>query len=282
MQRSGRILIALGLILGLAALFVILFTFGGPTKATGPEIKFAKVVVVQRTIPMRAPIEASALTVADWPEDAVPPDTYSDPSEIVGKLAATPLVKGQVIVPALIVDKKIEETRKGIGSDASYIVPEGKVAVAFPIDALTGVAAALKDGDRVDILVSYDLSGASTAAAPLPIPGATTATVSGIKRKITQVALQDVEILRVGLWTGSTVVEGLLSGAANKDVLAQYVTFLVTPQDALVLMLLRETAAEVQLTLRAAGDHQVFKTQPVVIEYVDTRFGFGGALVNAR
>jgi hypothetical protein len=56
-------------------------------------------------------------------------------------------------------------------------------------------------------------------------------------------------------------------------------TFLVNRQDALVLKFLRETSAEVQMALRAAGDHEIVKTEPVIIDYVDGRFGFNGMLL---
>ena len=41
---------------------------------------------------------------------------------------------------------------------------------------------------------------------------------------------------------------------------------------------LRETTSEVQMVLRAAGDHEIVKTEPVIIDYVDGRFGFTGML----
>ena len=63
---------------------------------------------------------------------------------------------------------------------------------------------------------------------------------------------------------------------------ASMLTLLVTQQDALVLKFLRETASNVQFALRPAGNHRVVKTQPVVIEYVDQRFNFGGTLTGPR
>ena len=60
---------------------------------------------------------------------------------------------------------------------------------------------------------------------------------------------------------------------------AANLTFLVTRQDAFVLKFLRETAPEVQLALRAAGDHEIVSTEPVINEYVDGRFKFNGLLI---
>ncbi len=264
MRRGGRILIILGIVLGLitaAAAFVVVSTAGAGAPA---PVATTKVVIAQQNVPMRASVPAAAVTTIDWPSDSVPPGTLTDPTKVVGKLAATPIVAGQLIVPNMVIDKKVEESRKGLGSDASYIVPKGRVAVSFPINQVSGVAGALREGDTVDLLVSYDV--ASTA--PGTAGGAT-------KKQITQIALQNVEILRVGLWTVAVSGE-----SAPRE--AQMITFLVNRQDALVLKFLRETSTEVQLALRAAGDTETVATEPVILEYVDTRFNFGGYLGRTR
>ncbi len=273
MRRGGRILIVLGLVLGLitaAAAWFLLATSSSPVSGSGPAVRTVKVVVAQQNLAARAPIPQAALTAVDWPEDKVPEGAITDPAQATtNKLTKAPISIGQVIVQGMLIDKKFEETRKGIGSDASYIVPAGKVAVAFPISQLTGVAAALKEGDTVDFLVSYDLVPTTPPAGQQQSGGVT-------RRQVTQIALQDVEVFRVGPWNLPTTG----SDSANRD--TPVITFLVNPQDALVAKFLRETTAEVQLALRAAGDHQVFKTEPVIIEYIDQRFNFTGTLTGRR
>lgn len=270
MRRGGRILIFLGLILGLitaAAAWFVLSAAASP--ATGANVRMTRVVVAQQNIPAHSPIPAGALTVIDWPEDRVPDGALSDPAQAANnKLTKTNVTIGQVIVQSMLIDKKNEESRKGLGSDASFIVPAGKVAVAFPINQLTSVAAAIKEGDTVDLLVSYDLVPPTTPTGQQQSGGVT-------KRQVTQIALQDVEILRVGPWTTG------VSGDTNAQS-APVITFLVNPQDALVLKFLRETSTEVQLALRAAGDHQVYKTEPVIIDYIDQRFNFTGTLLGRQ
>ena len=262
MRRGGRILIVLGIVLGLitfAAALVII-----PQLSTSsPVAKTTKVVVAQQNIPARAPIPRAALTVVDWPEDEVPAGAFTDPDQASqDKLSRSQIAIGQVVVESIVIDKKNEEKRKGTGSDASFIVPAGKYAVAYPLSALSGVASALRDGDTVDLLVTYPI---------LPAPGQAQSGATG--KQITQITLQDVEILHVGSWSAPSSGDG----ATPKD--AGMVTFLVSPQDSLVLKFLRETAGEVQFALRAAGDHQIFKTEPVIIDYIDQRFNFTGALV---
>jgi pilus assembly protein CpaB len=263
MRRGGRILILLGLVLGLitaVAAFAVLSQ--SRSQAGAVQVKTVRVVIAQQNIPLHAPIPASALTLYEWPEDMqLPRNTYTDISQVSGKLTKTPIAIGQLVSADMVVDKKAEETRKGLGSDAALIIPAGKVAVAFPLNQISGVAGALKDGDTVDLLVSYDLVSGNQVAT-----GVT-------KRQVTQITLQDVEILRVGAWSAAT--------NANNDTGrgdASVMTFLVNRQDALVLKFLRETTTEVQMVLRAAGDHEIVKTEPVIIDYVDGRFGFTGML----
>ena len=264
MRRAGRILIVLGVILGLMTFVAVLLIVPQLSNSSGgPVVKSVRVVVAQQNIPARVPIPRAALTVVEWPEDQVPSGAFTDPDQASsGKLSKTPIVIGQVVVQSMVIDKKNEESRKGLGSNASYIVPAGKVAVAFPINMMTGVAAALRDGDTVDLLVSYDI----VLPGNQPQGGVT-------RRQVTQLTMQDVEVLRVGAWSQPASADSATPPESS------VVTFIVNPQDALVLKFLRETTAEVQFALRAAGDHQVFKTEPVIVEYVDQRFGFGGSLL---
>ena len=118
---------------------------------------------------------------------------------------------------------------------------------------MTGVAAALRDGDTVDLLVSYDI----VLPGNQPQGGVT-------RRQVTQLTMQDVEVLRVGAWSQPASADSATPPESS------VVTFIVNPQDALVLKFLRETTAEVQFALRAAGDHQVFKTEPVISQRVSS------------
>jgi len=261
MRRGGRILILLGVLLGGITAVVAFFVLSSGKSAAAAVTSTHQVVVAQQNIPMHAPIPAGAMLLVDWPDDvALPRDAYTSMISVTNKLSATPIEIGQVMVTSMIIDKAVEETRKGLGSDAALIVPKGKVAIAFPINQISGVSAALKEGDNVDVLVSYDL-----VAGAGQVSGAS-------KQRVTQVALQDVEVLRVGPWNTGTAAPDTSKDAGN-------ITFLVTRQDALVLKFLRETASEVQLALRAAGDHEIVSTEPVINQYVDSRFKFNGLLM---
>ena len=73
MRRAGRILIVLGVILGLMTFVAVLLIVPQLSNSSGgPVVKSARVVVAQQNIPARVPIPRAALTVVEWPEDQVP------------------------------------------------------------------------------------------------------------------------------------------------------------------------------------------------------------------
>lgn len=268
MRRGGQILIVLGLVLGIITGGVIWLLLSSGSGSGGPAVtRTTRVVIAQQNVAQFGTVVPAAATLYDWPDDlAVPTGAYTDTAQVAGRMARTKITVGQIIVKDMLADKKEEENRKGTGSDAALIVPKGKVAVAFPVDQISGVANALKDGDFVDLIVTYDL-----------VPPTGQGQTGFTRRQITQLTLQDAEILRVGLWGGAPTGDG--AAAATQ---APFITFLVNRQDALVLKFLRETSAEVQLALRAAGDHEVVQTEPVIVEYVDQRFNFTGSLVGRK
>ncbi|MFQ6015726.1 MAG: Flp pilus assembly protein CpaB [Anaerolineae bacterium] len=258
MRRGGRILVLFGIVLGIvtagAAFFIL--------QAQRPEVTIATtpVVVSFQSIPARGSVPPDAVGLRDWPIDSVPPGALTDPSQAANKLAAVPLFPGQIILDQMVIDKQREEERKGLGSDASFIIPPGKVAIAFPVDIISGVAGAVQSGDSVDIMLSINVAAeveAGTAEETEEVP----------TQIVTQLVLQDVEVLKVAPWTAAAEGE---AGKAGEP--ARVVTFLIDRQDALVLKYARENSIAVDLALRAAGDREIVSTEPVTMDYVITRF----------
>ncbi|MCB0193119.1 MAG: Flp pilus assembly protein CpaB [Anaerolineae bacterium] len=164
MQR-GRLLIILGIILGLATVgavaFLLLNGGGGlplpdaeePTPAPpsvdgeGGGIPTTEVIVALQPIPRGAEFVAGSIGRRDWPANNVPPEVIADEAETIGKVAKTEIVQGQVIVRSMLVDV-------GVEGEASLSIPPGRVAVAYPIDSQSSVSYAVQPGDSVDILIT--------------------------------------------------------------------------------------------------------------------------------
>ena len=94
-------------------------------------------------------------------------------------------------------------------------------------------------------------------------------------RLASQLTLQDVRVLGVGRWEHEEdqPTEEQQAQQPLPSVLPQYITVMVTPQDALVLKLAREHGVSIDLAVRAQDDAQQFTTQQVTLDYVMARFG---------
>jgi Flp pilus assembly protein CpaB len=162
MQR-GRLLIILGIILGLVTVGAVIFAYvsggGGlpleePTPTVTPGvtegeggIPTTQVIVALQPIGRGSEFVAGSIGRRDWPANNVPPDIIADEAETIGKVAKTDIVQGQVIVRSMLVDVF------GAG-EASFQIPAGRVGVAYPVNRQKSVSFAIQPGDFVDILVT--------------------------------------------------------------------------------------------------------------------------------
>ncbi len=260
MRRGGRILVLLGLVLGvLTAGGVFLLLGTSPQQTTQVPTRF--VVIAVQNIPARTEISPDAVGKVEWPEATIPPGAFERIEDVTGRLTLEPIFQGQLVLPAMTIDKsRVKETR----SNASFLVPDGKVAIAFPITTLSGIAGALQPGDTVNIMLTLN------PPQPVPTSRSTTAAPIGIEgQPSTQLMLQDVLVLQVGVWpAGGAQAQG---GGAQPA--ATVITFVLDPQDALALKAARELGI-IELALRRAGDHKTFTTEPAGLEYLNRRFNF--------
>ena len=129
--------------------------FAGPS-ATPYE--FVEVVIAVQQIPRGTLIEANAVDIRAWPAEFQPIAAYSNPEDVIGKIARTDIYREEPILQPMIVDP-LEDgaftNLASVGSDAAAVIPRGKVAVALPMDRLTSVAYAIQPGDYVDLIASF-------------------------------------------------------------------------------------------------------------------------------
>jgi Flp pilus assembly protein CpaB len=174
MARRGRLLILVGLIilLGVIAAVVLLPQFlpsggGGGTdqaEATRPPealptptpFPIVEIVVAVQELPrgIRIPAE-NAVELRPWPAEAAPFNSLQSLDDVVGKIARTDIPRESPVLSTMLVDNLRELADRGrVGSDAAAVMPAGLVAVSVPMDRLTGVAYAIREGDYVDIILS--------------------------------------------------------------------------------------------------------------------------------
>jgi pilus assembly protein CpaB len=325
MQR-GRLLIILGIILGLAtigAVAAIFLSSGGlggaiveeptPTPtvgvaATDQGIPTTQVIVALQPIGRGSEFVAGSIGRRDWPANNVPPDIIADEAETIGKVAKTDIVQGQVIVRSMLVDVF------GAG-EASFQIPSGRVAVAYPINRQKSVAFAIQPGDYVDILVStlfvdvdeefqarlpnklsfifpvvdpetgeqtdialsQEIDEGRFVAAAGDIPAVVFPREEQLPRRVAQLTIQAAKVIKVGPWIEPPPPPPPAEGQENVPTptppLPDVVTLAVTPQDALVLMWLRQNYIYTEMALRAAGEENAdHLTEAVTLQYMLTRF----------
>lgn len=158
----GRILILLALILllGAAAAFLVLTRLGGGV-VTGPEAQAtegpafggeAQIVIAAQDISRGSLIPENGVILSPFPADFVVETMVTDVDQIVGRRARMDIARGVPVTERMITDEAGDLL--GTGSDASIAIPPGFTAISVPIDRFSGVAYALRDGDRVDVIVS--------------------------------------------------------------------------------------------------------------------------------
>ncbi len=155
-MRRGRLLIMLGLILGLGTAVIILVVLTrqpglglAPTPVPSGEptaVPTQKVWVALQPIPRGGEFVEGTLGLRDWPSSNVPPDILGDSSETIGRVAGVDIVQGQPILRSMLAEM-------GAAGQAALLIPEGRVAVAFPVDEQSSVAYAVQPGDYVDVLI---------------------------------------------------------------------------------------------------------------------------------
>jgi Flp pilus assembly protein CpaB len=318
MNRS-RVLILLGILLlvGAVAVLVILPPIITPpppseTPTPVPEIQTREILIAAQNIPRGAVISPDAVVPSKWPVDSLPPQDLiiTDPDKAIGQIARTDVLRGQPMLETLIAaDPK---TLAAKGSDASLFIPAGRVAMAFPINKLTSVGYAIGAGDRVDLIVSFAIRDVDQEgqyqvipfnrdlvddliAAGLEPQEAVARVLSKLDtadikpRLLSQLTLQDIEVLHVGEWPVGGVIPKT-TPTLSPDQQAQQVAaaagtptatpprpdmiiLLVDHQQALIVQwLLQEGNIALNLVLRGAGDNAPVSTETVTYQYILTNF----------
>jgi Flp pilus assembly protein CpaB len=324
MQR-GRLLIILGVVLGLATLGAVIFlVIGGgiassflaseePTPTPGilegepGEVQTAEVIVALQPISRGSEFVEGSIGPRPWPQPAIPPDAIQDEIETIGMVAKVEVFQGQIILRSML-------TPAAGAGDASFLIPEGKVAVAFPINRQSSVAYAIQPDDYVDILITsnfrdideefqttlpnklsfivpefdsetgeqigFSLTASTDEGRFEVASGDFPAIVFGreeqIPRRVAQLTVQAAKVIKIGPWIEPPPppppAEGEEAPTPTPNV-PDVVTLAVTPQDALVLLWIRQRFIYNEMALRAAGEESAdHLTEAVTLQYMLTRF----------
>ena len=165
-MRRGRILILLALIiiLGVAAAYLLLGRPSEEPEPTPPPEEgyipsdMVLVVVAAQDIARGSEVRRDAIVLQQMPADLVVETWIAGTEESVlidrvsGHHARVDIDRGIPMTTAMITEKAGDLL--GAGSDASLAIQPGYTAISIPMNRLSGIAYALRDGDTVDVLIT--------------------------------------------------------------------------------------------------------------------------------
>jgi Flp pilus assembly protein CpaB len=170
-MRRGRvlILIALLLVLSAAGIFVAFVLSGGslfnraaptsaprgetPVSVTATPEPILNIIAAGQNLNRGVVIPTEALISIPWPTSIVPPSAITNAASIVGTRARYTIARGEPIFSTMIVQSLLQLSPTG--SDAAAQIPPGFVGISIPYNRVNGVALGIKDGDHVNVIVSW-------------------------------------------------------------------------------------------------------------------------------
>ena len=148
--------IVLALIVALAASY-ILYKWTkkrvGPEVAEEKEVKIVKVAVAKVAIPEGTRLSQDAIGLASFLADTLPPGSYGDPKQLVGRVVVQSLREKELILESRLAPKSVR-----MGGVAALVKP-GKRAVTVKGGKILGVAGFIRPGNHVDIMLRQKESG---------------------------------------------------------------------------------------------------------------------------
>jgi Flp pilus assembly protein CpaB len=262
-NRSGRIFLYAGLVLGIVAAAMVAIVLSNATKSdevTTTESTRVAVVAAQ-DIPARTRITPQMLKVGVFNSADVDPESFGAISQVVNRVSATDITSGQAITPV-----RVSETR---GEGLTFAISPGMRGISIGVQEVVTAGGNIAPGNYVDVIAVIDLgenpdivSIAQGLLAGEPVP---TPIVAGGKNTLTLTLLQNVRVLAVdqNLPQQQTGGENANSAPnANPNPRAGTVTLEVWPDKAQVLALI-DKAATLRLSLRPFGEDVTAPVAPL-------------------
>lgn len=213
-KRLAGVLI-FALIVSAVASYVVFRLIAGRIAAQAQPVK-GQVVVAARDLPIGTLIKDLDVKGVDW-SGGISAQAVRKPEDAIGRGVVSPVYAGEPLL----------ETRlaaRGAGAGLAATIPQGKRAVAIPVNDITAVAGFVTPGMRVDVLILGTPPNGS------PALGTQTKTL-----------LQNMEVLSAG--------QQIQKDSEGKPISVPVVNLLVTPEQA-EIMSLASSNAQIRLVLR--------------------------------
>src|SRR5688572_2438778 len=186
--------------------------------------RMTPVVVAATSLDLGAALRAEDLRTINWPSEAVPTGTFSNPQELVGRGLISPVSQNEPLLPGKLAPV-------GAGAGLPPMIPDGMRAVSVRVNDVIGVAGYVLPGTKVDVLVTLNPTNQT-------------------EDRTSKVILNNVTVLTAGTRIERDVEKD------NKPVSVSVVTLLVDPLQSEALTL-ASTEGKIQLALRNPLDKTV-------------------------
>lgn len=249
MKRTNRLILVVGILLAAVAFVAIIFLFNNQGGGSGPAVPEANVVVANRDIKLGDAVTERDVSTQQIPLSDKKPEYFSQPGDVIGQVARTDIAKGAYLTSAMF---------SGTGQTSiAKDLPAGMVAMAIRVDSATGVGTLILPGDRVDAVVTFDITPVTITPGTEGVPPAIAAQ-DALKSPSSKVLLQNLEVRAI---LGTTASSGTTTtdGQAPTDLAAttQVVILGLTPQQAEVLEYATQQASVKPMAATAGGGMNV-------------------------
>jgi pilus assembly protein CpaB len=227
------------------------------------------VLTASAPIPRGEVISAPALHAIMVEGTTPPPSTFAEPEAVVGKVATTDILPGQIILASMLSSDRAD-------AGLAALIPPGKRAIAIPIAEDVAVSNLVRAGDLVDVLLILRSGVLPHAAIPVasaegstpPTPAAAAPPDPGDVSE-TRILLQAVPVLTLGDHLGqmkpTQPVEGGGRLNAPRPEASRTLTLALTPEETEAIALGR-TLGTLELALRNPEDADVSKRRPITLK----------------
>ena len=198
-----------------------------PAKTTSMPTR--PVVVAASDLDIGAELRREDIRIVDWPANALPANSISDPKDVVGRGLVLPVIENEPFLPMKL-------AAKDAGAGLPPVIPPGLRAVSVRVNEVIGVAGYVLPGTRVDVVATASPSGNGTDMT-------------------SKVILTNVQVLAAGTKIDRETDK-------NKPMPVSVVTLLVNPEES-ERITLASTEGKIQLALRNPLDKSIPQTPGV-------------------
>ena len=239
MRTATIISLGASALLGIGALVVARNM--GPTKPPAGVLQVAHVtagvpvVVAKQNLAYGAKLDASQLTLVNLPAADVPAGAYSSIAAAIGQPGSPPVAIAPMAAHEVVLPTKV--SGPGARASLSAGIADGMRAYTIRVSDVAGVGGHALPGDRVDVVLTRDMS-----------------TDKAVRRMAAFLLIQNARVLGVDLNLDQT---------STRSVEPRTATLEVSPQDAEKLALAPETGT-MTLALRRNGSAET-AAAPVIL-----------------